>query len=106
MVLAQSEVYTLLAIDGDMVRRAVFRHYRDSAEEGLPRRFQLDEHFPDEYLEKIVQFSIRLPPTGAATRATYVRSLFTLPAPRLSEIQVVPYAVRASTGERAGLNLI
>src|SRR6185503_15664365 len=42
---------------------------------------QLDEHFPHEYLEKIVQFSIQLPPTGEATRSAYVRSLFTVPAP-------------------------
>jgi hypothetical protein len=81
VVLAQSDVYTLLAIDGKMVRRAVYRHYRDSAEEKLPSEYQLDEHFPHEYLEKIVQFSIQLPPTGEATRSAYVRSLFTVPAP-------------------------
>ena len=79
VVLAQSDVYTLLAIDGDMVRRAVFRHYRDASEEKLPEGYQLDERFPFEYLEKIVQFSIRLPPTSLATRSAYVRSLFTLP---------------------------
>ncbi|WP_448628484.1 P-loop NTPase fold protein [Geodermatophilus sp. URMC 64] len=79
VVLAQSDVYTLLAIDGDMVRRAVYRHYRDSAEADLPPEYQLDEDFPHEYLEKIVQFSIHLPPTSGATRAAYVRSLFTVP---------------------------
>lgn len=82
VVLAQSDVYTLLAIDGDMVRRAVYRHYRDPDEGGLPVAYQLDEEkFAHEYLEKIVQFSIRLPPTTPATRNAYVRSLFTVPPP-------------------------
>jgi hypothetical protein len=81
VVLSQSNVYTLLAIDGEMVRRAVFRHYRDPDEASLPREYQLDEGFPHEYLEKIVQFSIQLPPTTQDARTAYVRSLFTVPPP-------------------------
>ena len=98
VVLAQSDVYTLLAIDGEMVRRAVFRHYRDPAEEKLPSGYQLDEHFPHEYLEKIVQFSIRLPPTGTATRAAYVRSLFTVPLPPEPATRVVPSPMPSVAG--------
>jgi hypothetical protein len=89
VVLAQSDVYTLLAIDGDMVRRAVYRHYCDSAEEKLPPGYRLDQHFPHEYLEKIVQFSIQLPPTSQETRSVYVRSLFTLPPPPEPERTIV-----------------
>jgi hypothetical protein len=80
VVLAQSDVYTLLAMDGDMVRRAVIRHYRDSAEDKLPPEYKLDDQFPHEYLEKIVQFSIQLPPTSEAARSAYVRTLFRVPA--------------------------
>ena len=100
VVLAQSAVYTLLAIDGDMVRRAVFRHYRDSDEDKLPVAYQLhEESFAHEYLEKIVQFSIRLPPTSTATRSAYVRSLFTLPTP-------VEPATRTVAGPRPGGKLV
>ena len=89
VILAQSDVYTLLAIDGEMVRRAVYRYYRDSAEEKLPSDHQLDEHFPHDYLKKIVQFSIQLPPTSEANRSTYVRSLFTVPLPAEPERMTV-----------------
>ena len=69
----------LLAIDGDMVRRAVFRHYRDAAEEKLPEASSLTSASRSSTSKDRAVLD-PAPTDGPATRATYVSSLFTLPA--------------------------
>ena len=79
VVLAECKVYTLLAVDGAMVRRAIYRHYRDPGEDQLPVQHQLPADFSSEYLEKIVQFFVRLPQTSVQNRQAYVARMFDTP---------------------------
>jgi hypothetical protein len=81
VVLAESRIYTLLAIDGKMVRRAIFRHHRDDRERDLPEEYRLTREFSSEYLEKIVQFFIQLPPTSEQLRRSFVAGMFAIPEP-------------------------
>jgi hypothetical protein len=74
LVLAGSGLYVLLCLDGDVVRRAVYRHYAGNEDE-LPGKFQLPDDFAEDYLRKIVQFSVHLPGSSTQERIRYLDEL-------------------------------
>jgi hypothetical protein len=74
LVLAGSGLYVLLGLDGDVVRRAVYRHYAGQEDE-LPDKFRLPDDFAEDYLRKIVQFSVHLPGSSREERLRYLDAL-------------------------------
>jgi hypothetical protein len=74
VVLAGSGLYVLIGLDGDVVRRAVYRHYAGD-EEKLDERHRLPADFAEDYLRKIIQFSIHLPASSAAERMRFLDGL-------------------------------
>jgi hypothetical protein len=74
LVLAGSGLYVLLGLDGDVVRRAVYRHYAGKEEE-LAEKFKLPDAFAEDYLRKIVQFSVHLPGSSREERLRYLDAL-------------------------------
>jgi hypothetical protein len=71
LILGDSKFFVLLAMDTEMIYRAVRAHYTsDQADDPLP------SNLPEEYLHKIIQISFYLPETSNELRLAYLDSLF------------------------------
>jgi hypothetical protein len=85
VVLAGSGLYVLIGLDGDVVRRAVYRHYAGD-EEKLDERHRLPPDFAEDYLRKIIQFSIHLPASSVGERMRFLDGLLRPHVPQAATV--------------------
>jgi hypothetical protein len=76
LVLGASDFFVVLAIDPDMIHRAIAR------QRGLRDEDELAETFAEDYLRKIIQLPLHLPPRTAQQRFGFVSQLFSPTAQR------------------------
>lgn len=76
LVLGASDFFVVLAIDPDMIHRAIAR------QRGVRDEDELAETFAEDYLRKIIQLPLHLPPRNAQQRFGFVSQLFSQAAQR------------------------